>query len=264
MLTTRERKQRKADRLRDWAEKRTTQCNATLNADSQRYRGDVAFNTQPGHIPERARVIARTDRAFESLRKAGSMEARADGIERQAAQTIYADDEDATERLREKIDRLKAEQERMKQVNTVVRKFKHDHHAGRLALEQMGFPASAAEGTFTPDFCGRIGFPAYALQNNNANIRRLEARLAQIAHDQIHGAPWRHLWTKYAGPCTVCGVEIPAQQEAHYRRGDGLRHVACAPAPEPIQPPAKRHHHTDDSGTFPCPLGSACDKQAAP
>ena len=31
-----------------------------------------------------------------------------------------------------------------------------------------------------PDFCGRIGYPAYALQNNNANIRRIRGRIAEL------------------------------------------------------------------------------------
>jgi hypothetical protein len=34
------------------------------------------------------------------------------------------------------------------------------------------------------DWCGRIGFPDYALKNNSANIRRLEKRLAQIEQAQ--------------------------------------------------------------------------------
>ena len=31
-----------------------------------------------------------------------------------------------------------------------------------------------------PDFCGRIGFPDYALQNNNANIHRIEGRIKSL------------------------------------------------------------------------------------
>ena len=32
----------------------------------------------------------------------------------------------------------------------------------------------------TPDFCGRLGYPDYALQNNNANIHRIESRLKNL------------------------------------------------------------------------------------
>ena len=31
-----------------------------------------------------------------------------------------------------------------------------------------------------PDFCGRIGYPAYLLQNNNANIRRIRGRIEEL------------------------------------------------------------------------------------
>lgn len=32
-----------------------------------------------------------------------------------------------------------------------------------------------------PDFCGRTGFPDYALQNNNANIRRIKQRIEDLS-----------------------------------------------------------------------------------
>ena len=57
---------RKADKYDDWAAKRRARANATL-AHNERYTGDIAFNTQPGHIPLRARVIKQNDKAFESL-----------------------------------------------------------------------------------------------------------------------------------------------------------------------------------------------------
>ncbi len=38
-----------------------------------------------------------------------------------------------------------------------------------------------------PDFCGRTGFPDYALQNNNANIRRIKQRIEELSRS---GRPW--------------------------------------------------------------------------
>lgn len=72
----------KADRLEGWATKRTAAATAVLDHDREHYRGDIAFNTQPGHIPLRARVIARGDRAHESLQKAAGMQDRADRLRR--------------------------------------------------------------------------------------------------------------------------------------------------------------------------------------
>jgi len=46
----------------------------------ERLRGDYAFITQPGHIPERARMIKAEDKAFEMLREAKEARQQAEGI----------------------------------------------------------------------------------------------------------------------------------------------------------------------------------------
>ena len=83
-MTYRERRLVKADRLRGWADTHTARALAALATNH--FRGDHAFCTQPGHIPERTRLITREDRAYESLAKAHGMMSRADEIERQADQ----------------------------------------------------------------------------------------------------------------------------------------------------------------------------------
>jgi hypothetical protein len=88
---------RKADRLDGWAEKREEKADAVF-AQGEKYRGDVAFNTQPGHIPERARLIARTDRACESLSKAREMRAKASSLRHVV---VAGDRERAREKKRE-------------------------------------------------------------------------------------------------------------------------------------------------------------------
>lgn len=70
---------RRADRLEEWADKRQAKANA-LHARNEPYRGDIAFNTQPGYIPERARVIARTEKAFEHQAVADGFQERADRL----------------------------------------------------------------------------------------------------------------------------------------------------------------------------------------
>ena len=106
-MTYRERREARAQRLRDWAAKREEAAAAVFKA-GEPFTSDHAFNTQPGHIPFRAKLIAREDRAHESVRKAGSMRSRADGIEGQLAGAIYDDDPDAVEQLRARIARLEA------------------------------------------------------------------------------------------------------------------------------------------------------------
>jgi hypothetical protein len=80
-MTYRDRREAKADKLREWADKRTERAAQVFKANEP-YTSDYAFNTQPGHIPARARIIRQEDRAHESLRKAQSMTSRAAEIER--------------------------------------------------------------------------------------------------------------------------------------------------------------------------------------
>lgn len=190
-MTYRERRERRAERLRGWAEKRQQTAAATLK-QSERYRGDIAFNTQPGHIPERARLIAREDRAFRSLDKAASMERRAEEIERQAEHAIYDDDPDAIEQLRGNPGALEARRERIKTINKAVRR----HGLQRLIQPDPPF-------TLTDDEKRELlqlmqlcpyhqvetrGLPAYQLQNLAGNLTRQRQRLARLLTEATHPA----------------------------------------------------------------------------
>ncbi len=74
-----EKAEAKADRYEEWAEKREVKASAQLNRNPE-MRHDWAFITQPGHIPERARMIKSDDRAYESLNVARGMRSKADGL----------------------------------------------------------------------------------------------------------------------------------------------------------------------------------------
>mgnify|MGYP001591397920 CR=1 FL=1 len=174
-MTTRSRRLAKAERLREWADKRQHDAAALLARDAH-YRGDHAFNTQPGHIPERARLIAREDQAYRSLDKADSMASRAAGIEAQADRAIYSDDEDATERLQERISGLEAERERIKSYNASCRKGKPN--GDLLDEKQRGEILSIAR--YTPYNCKGGAFPAYHLSNLSGNIKRQRDRLVEV------------------------------------------------------------------------------------
>ena len=91
---------RRADKYDEWAEKREQRANATLTNIAEHYTGDIAFNTQPGHIPLRARVIAQEDRSFQSLRKARQMRQKASSLRNVR---VAGDAERAREERREKV-----------------------------------------------------------------------------------------------------------------------------------------------------------------
>lgn len=67
---------KRAKKYEEWAAKRKARATATLERN-EIYNGDYAFNTQPGHIPGRDRVIAANDRAYESLQTARRFESKA-------------------------------------------------------------------------------------------------------------------------------------------------------------------------------------------
>lgn len=91
---------------------------------------------------------------------------------------IKSGDERAIEKLEEKLEGLKELQESMKAANKALRM--KDVEKGNEALRDMGYADSRIKELREPDFCGRIGFPDYALQNNNANIRRIEGRIKSL------------------------------------------------------------------------------------
>lgn len=91
---------------------------------------------------------------------------------------IKSDDERAIEKLEEKLETLKETQETMKAVNKAIRL--KNVEKGNEQLRNMGYSEEKIKQFRIPDFCGRVGYPDYALQNNNANIHRTEGRLKEL------------------------------------------------------------------------------------
>jgi hypothetical protein len=68
----------------------------------------------------------------------------------------------------------------MKKANRLIVKHKGDPKKCVPALMAEGMSEEQAKAAIDPDPMGRSGFPSYALQNNNANIRRMKQRLAKL------------------------------------------------------------------------------------
>lgn len=93
---------------------------------------------------------------------------------------IYLEDEDAVEKLTQKVKELEDLQELMKGVNKIVRAKKLTDDEKVRQIEALGVSEQKATKLVTePDWCGRFGFAPYCLTNNNANIRRYKERLQQ-------------------------------------------------------------------------------------
>ena len=94
------------------------------------------------------------------------------------SELIKSSDEDCIERLEYKLETLKALQEKMKSANVAIRK--KDKEEGNLDLLALGYSPDQIKELRTPDFGGRIGYPAYMLQNNNQEIHRIEDRINSL------------------------------------------------------------------------------------
>lgn len=115
------------------------------------------------------------ERALDSIRKTLRPELR----------PIMAGDDNATDRLAAKIAKLEKVQATMKAANAAIRKHaRAGADAQVAALLALGLTEGQARDALQPDFCNRIGFADYQLKNNNAEIRRLKARLAMVSRDK--------------------------------------------------------------------------------
>jgi Domain of unknown function (DUF3560) len=136
----------------------------------------VGHHSEKRHRKDLTRIDEHFGKAKEHHDKAEYFRRRAAAAESNVV--IFSDDPDATEKLVDKIERLKKRQGVMKRANQLIRK------ADREGLADLGFSEETITKLFSQDYAGRVGFPNYALTNNSANIRRLEKRLAAIQNTQ--------------------------------------------------------------------------------
>ena len=85
------------------------------------------------------------------------------------------------ERLQIKLDELVQSQETMKAANKIIRNKKLAEVEKVDELVALGMTEANAIACMMPDYCGRIGFPAYALSNNLAKIKDTEAKIKRHA-----------------------------------------------------------------------------------
>lgn len=143
-----------------------------------------------GHHSER-RHRRDLERIDNNMRKGVEAAHDRDEAARKAASAehtgIASSDADAVELLRDKLARLEAAQETMKAVNKAVRKhIKQGMDAVAAAVAQVLGSQEATAELLRPKYPGdrRIGYPGYALSNNNANIKRVRDRLARVQAQQ--------------------------------------------------------------------------------
>lgn len=124
----------------------------------------------------RARIHDSFGKAFATFDKADYYAQKASCV---GTGGISSDDPDAVDKLRQKLEKLKAKHELMKNINVAIRKGKTPEKQ-IPALVALGLSEAEAAVLIKPDYCGRIGIAAFSLQNSNANIRRVEQRIKDL------------------------------------------------------------------------------------
>lgn len=195
-MTYRDRREARAARLQEWAGKREAKA-ATAFDQAHTMADQIPFG-QPilaGHYSQgrdtryRARIDATMGRAVEHAHKAEAMGRRAEHIQEALEASIYDDDADAIERLKERIAALEGERKRITDYNKSCRKGQPDESVlddrQRATLESLRRTA--------PMFLRANGaFPSYATSNLGGRItkdrQRLE-RLRGLVHCLTPGCP---------------------------------------------------------------------------
>ena len=197
------RREARIDRLNDRAERHGAAAEAAYNR--ARAAVDGIPLGQPNIGGRLTPCYKRHDTAMRaSIRESAAAEhaaAAAKAAEKNTA--ISSDDPRALERLREKLEDLETAQELMKTANAALRL--KDEATGNAFLEKLGFSPERVAKLRAPDYGGRIGFPDYALKNNNAQIRAVRQRIESLEKRANGPAPegWR-----FDGGEVVCNVEI--------------------------------------------------------
>ncbi len=211
MSTYRERREARADRLEEWAAKRTVAAEAALTSHPE-MRHDWAFITQPGRIVAREKMNASDDRAMASLTKARGMAERSVGIRQQLDTSIYSDDHDAIERLTEKVAKLEALREKMKAANAAYRKEHRAELKGMTVYERSQ----------------AVPYASYSISNLGGQITTARKRLESLKLEKEQGPRYRTIVARFASSCDRCGAKVEKGQTIEYARNADERVVCCA------------------------------------
>ena len=175
-MTRRERLEAKLTKREEWAAGRKAKA-AGLLARNEPFREDIAFNTQPGHIPERARVIRREEKAVEHLDMAAHHAGKAFGLSEQLERSVFSDDTDAIEQLEARIAEREADAKRSAAINKAWRKCKGDIPA--LVATGLVGPELAQTIARTVAVCPWLRQP-FDTALTRASIRRDRERIEEI------------------------------------------------------------------------------------
>ncbi len=174
----------KIDRLLDlYARKLAENMNAGFSIDA-RCPSILISGGSNFPVRKKEKQNAARDRNMEEWRR---IQGLLDKIKSVGTGGISSDDPQALAKLEAKLAKLEKHQELMKAANAAIRM--KDKEKGDKRLAELGYTPEEIAELRAPDFAGRIGYPAYALQNNNANIRRIREHVEELKKRQTEPVP---------------------------------------------------------------------------
>lgn len=144
-----------------------------LLVDHYSYKSDKRY---------RDSAARKMDQSMEAMDKAAYYDQKAQAAENNTA--ISSDDPEAVTKLKDKLDKLRNKQSLMKQVNAYYRKHQTCRGCELLTPQQAANMDHAMEKAYSWE---TAPYPSYALSNNNAEIRRIEKRIAVLEQKQEVG-----------------------------------------------------------------------------
>jgi len=184
--TRRARLERKLEKREEWAQAADRRSAQSFKASWDYFSARPAG--QPYHTSElasRDRAFKQEEKSFAEADKAEHHRRKAEGLKHQMEHTIYSDDPDAIERIREKIEKVRAEVEYIKDFNKQSRKEKWNAAAAREHYKSNP-PQGLASGVRAPwantESWGQY-YP-YELSNRNQELNRLKKRIENIQSRQ--------------------------------------------------------------------------------
>jgi Domain of unknown function (DUF3560) len=187
-MTRRERLERKAEKRREWAQKREADAQARFAAASKAVEhiplGQpilIGHHSEKRHRADLNRCHNNMSKGCESAAMAEHHESKANGIERQLERTIFSDDPDAIESLEEKVAKLEAQRDEWKALNAYWRKHKTMRGFAGLSDE--------AAARLDADIPSRYSWeqqpiPKYRISNIGNQIRTAKERIEFVKQRQ--------------------------------------------------------------------------------
>lgn len=185
MNTYEEKRQRKLDHAREMITK--SEAESQSRYETAKQIGSFIPMGQPiliGHHSE-SRHRRDINRIDTNMRKSIEADEKAkyyrDKVARMENNTVISsDDPDALTKLEEKLTRLQANHEVMKESNRIIKSKKILEVEKIDQLINMGFTATQANELLNPAKFGGLGFAGFQLSNNNQNMATVKQRIEQL------------------------------------------------------------------------------------